>query len=87
VACPVCEERGCPECGGRGTFELASCPAEFAGDDAWEVLEAAEAAAKGLPPVAGGLLDQAAAFSEAARFVWAEQRRHRAELRLPLSGD
>jgi hypothetical protein len=66
---------------------LACCPAEFAGDEVWAILEAADAAPKGLPPVAGGLLDQAAAFVEAARFVWAEQRRNRAELRLPMIGD
>ena len=39
----------------------------------------AELYRKGLPPVAGGTLDQAAAFNDAARFVWAEMDRIRAE--------
>jgi len=37
---------------------------------------------KGLPPIAGGALDQAAIFIDAAEFVWAEQSRHRLELKI-----
>ena len=37
---------------------------------------------KGLPPVAGGALDQAAIFIDAAEFVWAEESRHRIELKI-----
>jgi len=36
------------------------------------MLECAEMFKLGLPPVAGGTLDQAAAFTEAARFAWQE---------------
>jgi len=35
---------------------------------------------KGLPPVAGGALDQAQAFLSYCRFVWAEKARHQARL-------
>lgn len=35
---------------------------------------------KGLPPVYGGVLDQAQIFLDAARFIWAEEARWRAEL-------
>ena len=37
---------------------------------------------RGLPPVAGGALDQTAAFVEAARFVWAEESRWKNKLGL-----
>jgi len=42
----------------------------------------AEMTRNGLPPVHGGALDQAAKFLDACRFVWAEQKRHRLELKL-----
>jgi len=42
---------------------------------------------KGLPPVHGGALDQAALFIDAAEFVWAEESRHRAELKLRVESD
>ena len=37
---------------------------------------------KGLPPVHGGALDQAAIFIDAAEFIWAEESRHRLELKI-----
>ena len=46
----------------------------------WELIALAELYEKGLPPVAGGALDQAAAFVDAVRFVWAEQARWKARL-------
>ena len=42
------------------------------------VIQCAELFRKGLPPVAGGSLDQAAIFVDAARFVWGEQAYWRA---------
>lgn len=36
------------------------------------MLECAELLKRGLPPVDGGALDQAAVFTEAARFAWQE---------------
>jgi hypothetical protein len=42
--------------------------------ETWAVLEHVELLEKGLAPVAGGALDQAAAFLEAARLVWSEDR-------------
>jgi len=44
------------------------------------MIEFAELFRYGLPPVAGGALDQAYVFLDAARFIWAEQRVWRAEL-------
>lgn len=38
------------------------------------LLEYAELYAKGLPPIAGGVLDQSAYFISAARVIWSEQK-------------
>lgn len=59
---------------------LASCPMDYVTDDVWALLQYAELYAKGVPPIAGGALDQAHAFNLAARFVWNEQRRVENEL-------
>ena len=40
----------------------------------------AELTKRGLPPVAGGALDQAQKFLDACRFAWAEEARLRAEI-------
>jgi hypothetical protein len=38
------------------------------------MIEYADLYEKGLPPVAGGALDQCHAFTDACRFIWREQR-------------
>jgi len=48
--------------------------------DIWELLELAELYKKGLPPVDGGVLDQAADFVTACRFVWSEENIHKKRL-------
>ncbi len=42
-------------------------------DDVWEAIELARLFRRGIPPIAGGVLDQTAKFLEAAKFVWAEE--------------
>jgi len=54
------------------------CPRADLPPIVWDVLTYADLFAKGLPPDAGGAMDQAAAFVEAARWVWAERAEHRA---------
>jgi len=76
-ACPECDERGCPECGVRGSFTVDVCPLAFAGREIFEVLFYADLFKRGLPPVAGGALDQSAWFTQAAHFAWAEASRFR----------
>jgi hypothetical protein len=44
------------------------------------MVDAAEMYAKGLPPVHGGTLDQAADFARACRTVWNEEARAKAQL-------
>jgi hypothetical protein len=44
------------------------------GREVWDLLSAADLCSKGLPPIAGGSLDQTKWFVDAARFAWAEDQ-------------
>jgi hypothetical protein len=79
IECLACDGLGCDDCEKRGYWELDRCPRELVTGDVWDVIEAADLFAKGLPPMAGGTRDQAAAFLTAARIVWAEEARWKAE--------
>ena len=74
MKCPGCDGNGCGECDKKGTFDLTCCPLEYITDDVWEVIRYAELYEKGLPPVAGGALDQAKCFIEAAQFIMRENQ-------------
>lgn len=75
IECPTCGGSGCESCGDRGSFELAECPVAFAGSETWELIGLVDLYRRGLPPVAGGSLDQTAWFNAAARRVWGEHQR------------
>jgi hypothetical protein len=49
------------------------CPKASIGAETWEAIELAELYRKGLPPVAGGSMDQAAGFVTACRQIWADR--------------
>ncbi|GAH62705.1 unnamed protein product, partial [marine sediment metagenome] len=51
----------------------------------WLIVRLAEAAARGTWPVAGGMLDQAYAFVEAARLVWHDTERLKMETAGPAA--
>lgn len=51
---------------------ITGCPLELVTRDVWQVIEFAELFEKGLPPVAGGVLDQTKSFLEAAMFALRE---------------
>lgn len=72
----------CPSCNGRGVEWVTECPLGLVTAAIWDVLELVELYHKGLPPVAGGSLDQASAFIAAARLVWHEQEFWRSTLGL-----
>jgi len=57
-----------------GKIRITGCPLEMIPPDVWEVIQYAELYEKGLPPIAGGVLDQAKNFIEACRFIFSEQR-------------
>ena len=72
--CPACGGAGCEHCGPTGRLQITDCPLCVVPEDAWQLLRLARLYEKGLPPVAGGALDQAAAFVEACDFVWNEEK-------------
>ena len=49
-------------------------------------IDMAEMMRHGLPPLAGGALDQTQIFLEAAQFIWSETAIHRAEHGLTPEG-
>lgn len=75
VDCPQCDGAGCRACGDVGFYELTSCARRKVPRGIWPVLKFAELMDKGLPPVAGGVLDQDAWFVAAYGFVLSEKSR------------
>jgi hypothetical protein len=71
VLCPACEGQSpdCPHCDGAGHLEITTCPRAAVPDEVWEVMSLCDDAQRGLLPVDGGVLDQAAAFNTIRRFV------------------
>lgn len=68
----------CPECD-DGHLTITDCPQAPAhiSQEMHRTASLADLYAKGLPPVAGGALEQSAWFVEAARWLWREQERHK----------
>lgn len=78
IACSRCSSRGCPDCGGTGWIVIDSCPQRWIGRDTIELVECMSLFRRGLPPVAGGVLDQTHWFVSAASFYQNEYERERA---------
>lgn len=64
---------------GFDDWELNQCPAAYVTEDIWHVITLAGFYKQGLPPVAGGVLDQTAIFIAAAEFIWHEEQQYKAE--------
>lgn len=79
MECPACNGAGCEECN-AGRIEIRQCPLELITPDVWDTLHYAALYEKGLPPLAGGSLDQAYNFTQSARIIWADQGRYKQEL-------
>jgi hypothetical protein len=73
IQCPECGEKGCDKCDDRGFIPLTSCPNRMVSSELRQVIRLADFYEKGLPPVAGGALDQSNRFIEACEFLWGEQ--------------
>jgi hypothetical protein len=73
IECPACGGTGCPSCD-QGDFEIDRCPLEVITPDIWEAIEMAGFYKKALPPVAGGVLDQANIFIAACTMIWNEEK-------------
>jgi hypothetical protein len=77
VECPGCNGEGCDQCA-HGEFRIVGCPNAFC-KDMGPVVELCDLFEEGLPPIAGGSLDQSAWFIEAARRLKNEEARIRKE--------
>lgn len=71
--CVVCSGNGCEECKDSGIIEITDCPLVLIPKDVWESIEFADLYEKGLPPIAGGSLDQTKSFVLAANFIFKEK--------------
>lgn len=61
-------------------IKITTCPLTIITDDIFEMIEMTKFYSKGLPPVAGGLLDQTHCFIEAAEFIFSEENIWKAKL-------
>lgn len=62
IACLSCNEAGCDDCDGRGYVDLTECPKQMIDRKTLRAIRMADLMREGLPPVAGGVLDQSAWF-------------------------
>lgn len=79
IECPSCDGEGCDECR-LGQITISGCPNEYCSPvaTAATLIDLFE---KGLPPVAGGALDQSVWFLEAARILRNDEAQIRNDLR------
>lgn len=73
MQCPSCNGTGCKDCDG-GYFDFDGCPNTYC-SGAIDAIDLFDLFEKGLPPVSGGMLDQAASFIGAAQYFGNEERR------------
>lgn len=77
IECPSCSGEGCDECN-RGLVRIDGCPQSYCRDMAYTV-RLADLFDKGLPPVAGGSLDQSAWFLDAVGIFRYDESQVKAE--------
>ena len=65
IMCPACDEKGCDHCD-NGYVTIIGCPEQYCREMV-PVIDLIDLYNKGLPPVAGGSLDQAAWFISAQK--------------------
>jgi len=70
IDCTECGGDGCLYCRQTGRIYISDCPLVFIPAQTWELIEMAEMYLEhGLPPIAGGQLDQAKGFLDAAGYI------------------
>jgi hypothetical protein len=74
IECPSCNGLGCNECSKDGTFAIDGCPNAFCRSIV-NSIDLIDMLGKGMPPVAGGMLDQSVSFIHAAHFFEQEERK------------
>jgi hypothetical protein len=77
IECVACNAAGCDECT-EGVYRVEGCPNQYCSGLA-QFVELVDLFDEGLPPIAGGALDQSASFIEASRRFKSEEQRAKAE--------
>lgn len=77
IECPACNGHGCDQCD-EGSVSVTTCPNKYCREMA-PLITLADLFAKGLPPVGGGVLDQAAWFLHAAQILERDEDTIKAE--------
>jgi len=72
IECQSCGGRGCDECGQAGRIKIEGCPQQFCKEIVQSV-QLIDLFEKGLPPIAGGTLDQSVWFLEAVKVLSNEE--------------
>ena len=83
LPCHICGGENfteCSACGKTGVMPIIGCPETLITADVWEMMELAKFYEKGLPPIAGGVLDQTQSFISAAAFIFGEENVWKAKL-------
>lgn len=79
--CVSCNGVGCKQCNNIGKYYITTCPLLTVDRDIWDTVEMIRMYKDhGLPPVAGGQLDQAKMFIDAVQFVSSEDAGWQAKL-------
>lgn len=77
IECPSCNGCGCDDCK-QGMVKIEGCPQTYI-RQVIPVVKLKELFNQGLPPVAGGVLDQSAWFMEACKILDREEQLNAAE--------
>lgn len=80
MQCPQCRGAGCSECNDLGMFRVLGCPNDYC-KSVGKVARFADLFEKGLPPVAGGALDQSVWFLDAVAILSNDEREMRQQRR------
>jgi hypothetical protein len=78
IECPSCYGSGCDECSDSGQVRVEGCPQDEC-RSMIDTIELIDLFHNGLPPIAGGVVDQSAWFVAAARTLKQEEMRAKAE--------
>lgn len=73
IECPACKGYGCERCK-DGRLQIDGCPQEQV-KGLGPFCRLSDLFVKGLPPIAGGALDQSAQFVEASQFLQNTEQR------------
>jgi len=77
--CECGERPECPDCHGTGRRAITGCPWKLIDEHTADVIRMAGFWKKGIPPVAGGYLDQTPSMTEACELIWHLQDVERAK--------